>query len=148
MALENEQAEKKALFEKSFADREANLKNREDELQSMRAKVEEFPAVLEKSLIDAQQQLTEKLNAKYQYEASLRSKETEGDTKLLKQMIGTLETKIKEKDMLIDQLTQKSNQATLQIQDIAVKAIEGASASRNFQSLFARQNEAEKSVKA
>ena len=40
--------------------------------------------------------------------------------------VGSLEAKIKEKDALIAQLTQKVNDAGKQVPDIALKAIEGA----------------------
>jgi hypothetical protein len=41
-----------------------------------------------------------------------------------------LESKIGEQDDLIKQLTQKANEAGLQVQSIAIKAIEGASSQR------------------
>ena len=44
--------------------------------------------------------------------------------------ISDLESKISEQDDLIKQLTQKANEAGLQVQSIAIKAIEGASAQR------------------
>ncbi len=144
LALDNELTEKKTVFEKSCAEREASIKAREAELFDLREKVTSFPVTLETSVKEVEKNTAERLQSKYQYEANLKIKETEGETKLLKQMITTLDMKIKEKDGLIEQLTQKSNQATLQIQDIAVKAIEGASMSRNFQNLFSRQTETDK----
>jgi hypothetical protein len=46
------------------------------------------------------------------------------------QAIASLETKINEKDALIAQLTKKTDETSRQIQDIAVKAIDGASKMR------------------
>jgi hypothetical protein len=63
-------------------------------------------------------------------ESELTLREIDGERKLNKQMVLSLETKIKEQQEQIRQLTQKANEAGLQIQSIAVKAIEGASGQR------------------
>jgi len=57
-------------------------------------------------------------------------KEVEGERKLNQQIIAALEKKIKEQEELIHQLTEKANEAGRQVQDIAIKAIEGASMQR------------------
>src|SRR3990167_6990804 len=68
---------------------------------------EKFPAELLRATQETEKNVTEKLKFKYDLEAKVASLE-----------------------MQIKQLTDKSNQANLQIQDIAVKAIEGASRQR------------------
>lgn len=143
-ALLNELSEKSITFDKSCEEREASLKARETELEELRTKVSAFPASLDNALKNCEEQITTQLTSRYQYEANLKDKEFEGELRLLKQTITGLEAKVQEKDALIEQLTQKSNQATLQIQDIAVKAIEGASASRAYQGMFVRQTESDK----
>jgi predicted DsbA family dithiol-disulfide isomerase len=60
----------------------------------------------------------------------MRAKETEGERRLSQQVIASLEARIKEQEEQIRQLTQRANEAGLQVQSIAVKAIEGASAWR------------------
>ena len=47
-------------------------------------------------------------------------------------MIVALEMKISQQDQQIQALTEKANQAGVQVQDIAVKAIEGASRQRFY----------------
>ena len=47
-------------------------------------------------------------------------------------MVSSLEAKIKEHEELIRQLSQKASDAGLQVQEIALKAIEGASTQRAF----------------
>lgn len=147
-ALLSELSEKSIAFEKSCEEREARLKTKEIEFEDLRTQVADFPQKLEREIKNCEEQITTKLTAQYQYETNLKAKEYDGELKLLKQTIAALELKIKEKDTLIEQLTQKTNQATLQIQDIAVKAIEGASASRAFQGMFALKTEAERVNKA
>jgi hypothetical protein len=128
--LEKELTEKKASFEKEFYEREANLSAREKELADLKARVESFPKELEKAVKDTERSVTERLNFTHSHEAELATKEIEGERKLYQQKIEALESKINEQDDLIKQLTQKANEAGLQVQSIAIKAIEGASAQR------------------
>jgi len=60
------------------------------------------------------------------------SRAKEGERKLNKQVVSALEAKIKEQEAYIRQLTQKTDQAGQQVQNIALKAIEGASSQRIF----------------
>ena len=55
------------------------------------------------------------------------AKEVDGERKLHQQMIASLEQKLKEKDAVIANLTSRADDAGKQIQNIAVKAIDGAS---------------------
>ena len=57
-------------------------------------------------------------------------KETEGEQKLHEQAVEALQSKIRDQEELIRQLTQKADESVQQVQTIAVKAIEGASAQR------------------
>jgi len=128
--LEKALTEKRASFEKEFSEREANQSVREKELADLKTRVESFPKELEKAVKDAEKSVTERLNFIHNHEAEIVSKEMEGDRKLYQQKIAALESKIGEQDDLIKQLTQKANEAGLQVQSIAIKAIEGASAQR------------------
>lgn len=129
-AQEKELAEGKQSLEKSWAEREVDIAARENELAELRARVEAFPKELEKTLRESEKSVTERLQFTYKFEKEMLSKEIAGDKKLSQQVIASLETKIKEQDEQIRQLTQKANEAGLQVQNIAVKAIEGASLAR------------------
>ena len=74
--------------------------------------------------------MSEEPKFKYDYETKLAQKEVEGEKKLSHQMITALEAKIAHLETQAAQLSDKTNQANLQVQDIAVKAIEGASRQR------------------
>ena len=50
--------------------------------------------------------------------------------KLSQQTISALEAKIKEQEELIRQLARKTDESSLQVQNIAIKALEGASTQR------------------
>ena len=142
--LERELAEQKNTFDKQFIEREQAIKQQENELQDLRLKVENFPIVLQKSIADAQKNAVEKIELNHKYQTELKAKEVEGKLKLYEQMIAQFETKILEKDNLITQLTEKANQAGAQVQDIAVKAIEGASSQRAFNTMFTKSLEQDK----
>jgi hypothetical protein len=128
--LEKALAEKKAAFDKEFSERETIISAREKELADLKSRVETFPKELDKAIKDTEKAVTERLSFTYKHEAELASKEIEGERKLYQQKVTALEGKIKEQDDLIKQLTQKASEAGLQVQSIAIKAIEGASAQR------------------
>lgn len=132
LEFEKELANKKAAVEKELAEREALVTAREKEFAELKAKVEAFPSELDRVIKETEKFVTEKIELKYKHQAELASKEIEGERKLNKQMIASFESKIKEQEELIRQLTQKANDAGIQVQNIAIKAIEGASLQRSF----------------
>lgn len=128
--LEKELVQKQADFEQTFAERERALISQENELKELRQKTQNFPKELQKSVQDAEQAVVARLEFKYQHEAQLAAKEMEGERKLHQHVVGALEAKIKQQDEHVKQLTDKTNQAGIQVQEIAVKAIEGAARQR------------------
>lgn len=129
-SLEKELASKRMALEQEFATREAKLSSQEQEFQLLKQQAEAFPNELQKAIDHATNALTEKLTFKFDYETKLAQKEQEGEQKLLQQMITALEAKVAHLETQAKQLSDKSNQANLQVQDIAVKAIESASLQR------------------
>lgn len=130
--LEKELADKKLTFEKEFTERESTILAKEQELESLRTKAEEFPKKLQDAINETEKTITERLKFKYDYEVKLTQKEVEGERKLHQQMIAALEGKIAQQDQQIKALTEKANHAGIQVQEIAVKAIEGASSRQGF----------------
>jgi hypothetical protein len=131
-ALDKDLAEQRAQFDKEIADRESLLKAGEEELLTLRKRVELFPAELEKTVKNAERATRETVEMGYEHQISLTAKEIEGERKLSQQTIVSLKEKIKEQDELIQQLSRKANDSTLQVQSIALKAIEGSSNMRFF----------------
>jgi len=129
-SLEKMLTEKKVVLEQEFAERETSLTAREEGLEGLESKVESFPKELEKTIKDTEKTVTERLTFTYKHQAELAAKEIDGERKLYQQKVAALETKIKEQEELIKQLTQKANEAGIQVQNIAFKAIEGASSQR------------------
>jgi hypothetical protein len=129
-ALSQALEDKRIALEQEFAEREAAILQQEKELHELREKVQAFPETLAKAVQDAENSITDRLTFKYDYESKLAAKEIEGERKLNQQMVTALEEKVQQLEAHIKQLTDKANQASLQVQDIAVKAIEGASRQR------------------
>lgn len=129
-ALEKELASRRLHLEQEFATREAKIIAQEQELHTLRQKAEHFPEELQKAIQDTTTTVTERLMFKFDYETKLAQKEVEGERKLFNQMISALEAKVVQLESQTKHLSDKSNQANLQVQDIAVKAIESASMQR------------------
>lgn len=129
-ALEKELTDKQAALEKKFAERESIISAREKDYEEMKSKVEAFQSELAKAVKDTEKTVTERLEFQHKHQTEILMKEIEGERRLNQQIIAALEKKIKEQDELIRQLTEKANEAGRQVQDIAIKAIEGASMQR------------------
>lgn len=127
LTLEKSITEQREAFNKECAEREATLKNQETMYEQMRTRLEAFPHELEKAIHDTEKATRENLERNYKYQADLFTKEIEGERKLNQQVISSLQSKIKEQELLIKQLTQKSDDASSQVQAIAMKALESSS---------------------
>ena len=110
-----------------FADREASLKDSETELASLKQQAAGFPQQLEKAVKQAQQEVTQRLEREHKFKFDLLASERQAENRLSAQKIESLESKLVAQDKLIQQLSDKVNNSLNQVQDIAFKAIEGAS---------------------
>ncbi len=135
---EKKQQMEKALEEKvrqttqSLEVREAQLSEKEKEVEMLREQVAHFPEKLQE-LTDRTKAETEALvKGQYQFEIQLSQKEFEGEKRLYEQKVASLLDKIKEQESLIKTLTARVDQSGKQVQDIAVKAVEGASSVKAF----------------
>ncbi len=140
-ALEKELIDKRLALEIEFKAREAHIIENEQTLSQLHERTEKFPQELQKAIDDTEKAVMDRLSFKYDYEAKLMQKEVEGERKLYQQMIAALEAKVKHLEEQAHQAAEKANQANLQVQDIAVKAIEGASYQRYSTSYIDKQTE-------
>ncbi|MCC5792251.1 MAG: hypothetical protein JJT82_06565 [Legionellaceae bacterium] len=129
-ALEKELTMKRSALEQEFAERAEKIAAQEQEFHVLKEKAEKFPAQLQQAIEDTRHSVTEHLTFKFDYESKLAQKEVEGERKLYQQTITALEAKVAHLEAQVANLADKTNQANLQVQDIAVKAIEGASRQR------------------
>jgi hypothetical protein len=132
-ALKKELADQRQKLEQEFKTREEQLVVAEQELNTLREQVKNFPAEKERIILEKEQTIKQELTTKYEYEAKLAQTKVEGEIKVYKQIISNLESKVTALTEQISQFNERADHANLQVQDIAIKAIEGASRQRYFQ---------------
>jgi len=127
---EKKNQEKQETLEKGWAQREAALKEREEELARLRKESQEFPARLEKEAQAAAGQARRETEAKFQQQTLVLQKDSETEKRLAALQVKSLEETVARQQAQIAALEKQLADAKQQVQDIAVKAIEGASGAK------------------
>jgi len=128
--LEKKNAEKQETLEKGWKLREAALKEQEEELARFKKEAEGFPARLQKEAAAAAEQARKETEARLEQQALGLRKDAESEKRLAELRIKTLEEAAARQQAQIAALEKQLAEAKQQVQDIAVKAIEGASGAR------------------
>jgi len=134
-ALENRMKVLKEQTEKELSEREKQINSREKEFESLQAQVAEFPRKLQAAVAEAVQENTVSIELETGYQKDLLQKEFEGQRNVLTARIQSLEKTVKEQNEQITRLSSQQDAAYQKIQDVAVKAIEGASKANSFSEL-------------
>jgi len=127
---EKKNQEKQEKLEKDWHLREAALKEREEELARLRKESEAFPKRLEAEANAAAERARRELEARLQQETLLMKKDAEAEKRFGELRVKTLEEAGAHQQAQIAALEKQLADAKQQVQDIAVKAIEGASGAR------------------
>ncbi|MBI4850697.1 MAG: hypothetical protein HY819_02605 [Acidobacteria bacterium] len=133
--LEKELTELKDTREKEWLKREEALAQQEKQYDETKTKVEEFPRELEAAIKKAKQEGNGIAYHQAKVKADLTAKEAEGKKRVYELRIQSLEDTINKQ---VKQITELSSQLTTvlkQGQELAVKAIEGASSKTSFQAV-------------
>ena len=125
--LEKEIQIKKEQMESDLKSREKVIIEREEELNELRKKVGSFPKELEAAVAKAVKEITERLTLDAKNKEELQKKEFLGDKNVLLTRIESLEKTAKEQSERIIKFNQQLEKAYQQVQDIALKTIEGTS---------------------
>ena len=133
--LEKEIQIKKEQMESELKEREKAIAGREDELNELRKKVSVFPKEMETAVAKAIKETTEKLTLEAKNREELVKKEFIGERNVLTTRIESLEKSVKEQNEQISKLSQQLEKAYQQVQEIAVKTIEGSSTIKSFANL-------------
>ncbi len=133
--LEKEIQIKKEQMESELKEREKAIAGREDELNELRKKVSAFPKEMETAIAKAIKETTEKLILEAKNREELVKKEFIGERNVLTTRIESLEKIVKEQSEQIAKFSQQLEKAYQQVQDIAVKTIEGSSNIKSFATL-------------
>jgi hypothetical protein len=125
--LEREIQLRKEVMEQELADRERAIAQQEASLADLRNRVEAFPAELETAIARAAEQATKRAQGEAKMREELLRKEFEGERNVLTTRIETFERIVREQNDHIAKLSQQLEKAYAQVQEIAVKAVEGSS---------------------
>ncbi len=129
-ALERKNQEKQELLERSWQQREAALKEQEEELAQLRKDAQAFPQKLQKEMDRAAAESARQTETRFEQQMLILKKDAEAEARLAQLRIKTLEDTLAQQSALVASLQKQLEEAKQQVQDIAVKAIEGASGAR------------------
>jgi len=127
---EKQNRESQENLEKDWQRREAALKAQEDDISILRGTVNEFPARLKKEVDKAAAEAAKHAEQKFSQEILLLKRDSEAEKRISELRIKTLEETIVRQVAQINALQTQVDEAKKQVQDIAVKAIEGASGAK------------------
>ncbi|MDJ0724728.1 MAG: hypothetical protein QNJ38_06420 [Prochloraceae cyanobacterium] len=121
--------------EKQWQEREESITKKEKEYAEAKEKVEAFEGKLEQNIKNGKQQGQNIGNYQGRIKADLRTKEVEGQKQNYQLQIESLEQTIVNQQAKIANLSKQLDAALKQVQDLAVKAIEGNSNRNSFQAM-------------
>lgn len=122
-------------LEKQWAEREKAIADREKLYAEVKAKVESFPKDLEANIKNGKENGRNIGNYQAKVKADLYGKEVEGQKQYFELRIQGLSQTIQNQESRIASLSKQLDSALKQVQDLAVKAIEGASNVNSFQAV-------------
>ncbi|MBX7222553.1 MAG: hypothetical protein K1Y36_21580 [Blastocatellia bacterium] len=132
---EQELLEQREAVTATWTKREETIAEQEKQFEEAKAKVEGFPKELEAAVKKAREEGAGIARAQAKNTADLLAKEVEGRKRLAELRIESLESTIGKQTGQIERLAAQLAGAMKQVQDLAVKAIEGASNESSFQAI-------------
>jgi hypothetical protein len=133
--LYQELATVRLQLEQQWQQREETITRQEQEYTEAKNKVVAFEEQLKTKIKQAEEEGKGIGNYQAKIKADLRTKEIEGQTNNYQLKIQTLEQTIHNQEVRIDKLVQQLELALKQVQDLAVKAIEGTSNRKSFEAM-------------
>ena len=129
-ALEKKNREKQEAVEKDWQERERAIKEWEEEYLRLQQEVGGFSSRLQADMERARSEAIQQTEQRFEQQGLLMTKEREADRRLAEFQVKTLEEAAARQTTQIAALQKQLDEAKQQVQDIAVKAIEGASGAR------------------
>jgi len=128
--LEKQNEERQQGLDRNWAQREASLKEKEDELTRLRQEVEHLPQRSAAEKAAALAEATQQATSNYEQRILILQKDAEAERKVAELQVKTLQETLNRQAEQITSLEKALEEAKRQVQEIALKAIEGASGSR------------------
>jgi hypothetical protein len=123
---------RKTQTEAALAEREKSVAVREQELADLRRKVEGAPKELDAAVGKAVKETSDRLQQEAKTREELIKREYEGERNVLLSRIESLEKAVKEQSVQVSKLSQQLEKAYSQVQDIAVKTVEGGASAKSL----------------
>ncbi len=127
---EKKNRERQEALEKSWQEREAKLKEQEEELARLRKDSEAFPKRLQQEIERAAAEANRHADERHKQQLLIAEKDGAADKRVAELQVKTLEEIVGRQAAQIAAMQKQLDEAKQQVQDIAVKAIEGASNAR------------------
>jgi hypothetical protein len=121
--------------QKAWAEQEKALSEREQQFKEFKEKVEQFPKELETAIKKAKEEGAGIARHQAKIKADFVTKEVAGEEEIHYLRITNLESEVAKQSAQIDKLSKQLEAAFEQTQELAVRAIEGASSHTSFQAL-------------
>lgn len=128
--LEKKNREKQEALEKSWQAREADLKEKESAFARLSKEVEEFPGRLQREVQQAVAEGVKSVERRHEQQVALLAKDAEVERRLAALQITSLQETVSRQLAYIESVEKRLEEAKRQVQEIAVKAIEGASGAK------------------
>jgi len=126
--LEREIALRREQSDREFSEREQAIARQEQELADLRARVAAYPKELESTVAREVKMAVDKVQTEAKFKLELLNKEFEGERNVLESRIASFEVQVKEQAARISTLGEQVEKSYIQVQAIAVKAVEGSAA--------------------
>ncbi|MGH9721744.1 MAG: hypothetical protein ACRD8O_16170 [Bryobacteraceae bacterium] len=127
---EKRNKEKQEGLEKEWHRRESELKAREEELARLQKESAGFPARLQKEVDEAVAKASKAAQASFEQQLLISKKDAEADKRVAELRATTLEETLKRQSAQMEALERQLSEAKQQVQEIALRAIEGASGAK------------------
>jgi hypothetical protein len=121
--------------EKKWTEREKIIAEREQQFAEVKAKVEAFPKDKEAAIKKASEEGKGIAHYQAKVKSDLLGKEVEGQKRFYEQRLQSLEQTINNQESRIQNLSNQLDSALKQVQDLAVKAIEGSANVNSYQAI-------------
>ncbi len=108
------------------------MKDREEEAEKLKKEAEEIPAKLEKELKKAEHEGRAIIEKEAKIKADLLAKEVENAQKIYEMKVNNLDTTIKGQEARLQNLNKQLETALKQVQELAIKALDGATNQKSF----------------
>lgn len=133
--LERELTTTKEETEKVLVEREKAVAQKEEELKDLRLRVASFPKELEETVVRAVKEKTEKIQLEAKTREEMMRRDYEGEKNVFTTRIVALENTATGQKEQIAKLASQLEKSYVQVQSIAVKAVEGSTQIKSFANL-------------